>query len=228
MHLIIAAGKKDLLSYRRRSGIVIAGMFVLVVPILAVVTGMQKISSQESVAAILFYAIYGSLYAAITTVMMTVRFWEERASRTLETYLSLPWGVRSGFLGKLAFPVTAAAVVSLAANLMITFTLALISRAWGTWLLLGILVQILLVAISLSVGVLIGYAMWMLSENAAKLVQVSILGVAGFGFAGLFTGGVPNISTALGTLGGLAVILGGAAGIAFVKLDVERIVLNES
>ena len=76
-------------------------------------------------------------------------------------------------------------------------------------------------------AILVGYAMWMMSENAAKWAQMSVVGFYGGGMALPMLGGVAvSVSALVLVLALAAAVLGLLCFLALRKLSVERIVLN--
>lgn len=173
------------------------------------------------------WAMASLLFSSIIAVLSTLRFWEERGQGTLESFLALPYGIRSLFLSKLALPIAlgiAASTLFAALCLLRGITLGL-DPGW----------MIAFVAITAAVGVLmatefavlIGYAMWMMSETAAKWAQLSIMAFYGGALALPAVGLTFPLSVLVLVVVVTVAILALLCVAALRRLRVERIVLRD-
>lgn len=163
-------------------------------------------------------ARYIPIVAGLATSVMSLKFWEERGQGTLDTLLALPASARHIFLAKTSFSSAVGVALSLIA-LACTALLAMLRDSPVDWsCLLAIPVVI---AVTFGACNIVGYVMWSLSEQAAKLAQLGMLVVLGAGFASAFGGGLNIVAL---TVISMAIL--GVGLICVIAVDAERIVLN--
>lgn len=198
--------------------------FAFVLP--AMMLGKAVSAAEGSPAESVSWSLFSILFSAMVGMLSTVRFWEEKGYGTLESFLGLPYGVRSLFFSKLLVP------------FLIGFGLSCIFAAFNlywahaqgfesNWV-FSVVPTVLVFGWVLAVesAILVGYAMWMMSENAAKWAQMSVVGFYGGGLALPMLGVAVSVSVLVLVLALVAVVLALLCILALRKLSVERIVLN--
>lgn len=158
-------------------------------------------------------------------MLSTTRFGEERGYGTLESFLGLPYGVRSIFLSKLFVPSLVGFGIGC---IFAAFNLCWAHAQGFDSLWVFSVVPVFLVfgwVLAVESAILVGYAMWMMSENAAKWAQMFVVGLYGGGLALPMRGAV-SVSALVLVLALVAAVLGLLCFLALRKLSVERIVLN--
>ena len=215
-------------AYKEWRGLLAKGLagrlgFSFVLP--AMMLGKAVSAAESSPAESVSWSLFTMLFSAMVGMLSTVRFWEEKGYGTLESFLGLPYGVRSIFLSKLFVPS------------LVGFGLGCIFAAFNLYwahaqgfdsLWVFSVVSVFLVfgwILAVESAILVGYAMWMMSENAAKWAQMSVVGFYGGGLALPMRGAVSVSALAL-VLALAAVVLGLLCFLSLRKLSVERIVLN--
>lgn len=145
---------------------------------------------------------------------------------SLESLFALPYGVRSLFLAKLALPFLVGFFISCVFIVFNLLWLPSLGLGW-TWV-------VCMVAVTAVSGwvlafesvTLVGYAMWMMSETAAKWAQMVVMGFYGGAMALLILGVSVSIGALLSVLSAMVVLLGVLCFFALRALSTERIVLN--
>ena len=217
-------------AYKEWRGLLAKGVagrlgFAIVLP--AMMLGKAVSAAESSPAESVSWSLFAILFSAMVGMLSTTRFGEERGYGTLESFLGLPYGVRSLFLSKLIVP------------FLVSFGLGCIFAAFNlywahaqgfesNWV-LSVVPTVLVFGWVLAVesALLVGYAMWVMSENAAKWAQMSVVGFYGGGLALPMIGGVAvSVSALVLFLALAAVVLGLLCFLSLRKLSVERIVLN--
>lgn len=163
-------------------------------------------------------ARYIPIVAGLATSIMSLKFWEERGQGTLDTLLALPASARHIFLAKTSFSSAVGVALSLIA-LACTALLAMLGERPVDWTYL--LAIPVVIAVTFGACNVVGYVMWSLSEQAAKVAQLGMFVVLGAGFASAFGGGL--------SIAAMAVISTGIFGVGLIcviAVNAERIVLN--
>ncbi|WP_165444753.1 ABC transporter permease [[Pseudopropionibacterium] massiliense] len=217
-------------AYKEWRGLLAKGLagrlgFAFLFP--AMMLGKAVSAAESSPAESVSWSLFAILFSAMVGMLSTTRFGEERGYGTLESFLGLPYGVRSLFLSKLLVPF----LVSFGLGCIFAVFNLCWAHAQGfesNWV-LSVVPAVLVFGWVLAVesAILVGYAMWMMSENAAKWAQMSVVGFYGGGMALPMLGGVAvSVSALVLVLALAAAVLGLLCFLALRKLSVERIVLN--
>lgn len=163
-------------------------------------------------------ARYIPAVVGLATSLMSLKFWEERGQGTLDTLLSLPASTRSIFLAKSSFSAMVGLVFSfIAAIATMTFDVVVFRTLnWTVFTVIPIVA-----ALSFGACVIVGFVMWSLSIQAAKVAQMAIFVLLGVGFASAFSGGVGFLPLII-----ISVVLLLFGIICICAVRTERIVLN--
>lgn len=171
---------------------------------------------------------YTAALVSAATTLSTLRFWQEKSGKTLDTLLALPFSLRSTFLAKASFPAGLGVAAGLLAALMINMTLIIFLHGPLVSPLLLLAFTTALCVVNSALGIINGYAMWAMSESAAKIVQIMTMGlfVAAFASIAVFDPKTFGLSAMLGSgiVGGLLVLV---ALVLLVRIRPEQIVLNQ-
>lgn len=163
-------------------------------------------------------ARYIPVIVGLATSLMSLKFWEERGQGTLDTLLSLPASTRCIFLAKSSFSAIVGLVFGFGA-VVSTLVFDIILHRSVSW---SVLIAVPIVAaLSLSACIIVGYVMWSLSVQAAKVAQTAIFILLGVGFASAFAGGV-----GFAPLIAISVVLLFFGIVCVLAVNTERIVLN--
>ena len=182
-------------AYKEWRGLLAKGLvlklgFAFVLP--AMMLGKAVSAAESSPAESVSWSLFAVLFSAMVGMLSTVRFWEEKGYGTLESFLGLPYGVRSIFLSKLFVPS------------LVGFGIGCIFAAFNLYwahaqgfdsLWVFSVVPVFLVfgwVLAVESAILVGYAMWMMSENAAKWAQMFVVGLYGGGLALPMRGPCPS------------------------------------
>jgi len=133
-------------------------------------------------------SIYISGLISYLAFIYTLKFWEEKNNRTLDSLFATPLSIRMIILGKVLASVAFSEVVNLTAFtlLNIFFYLYIGSNILS--------IQTILVSISIPLlfntpfGIINGYSMWCLSTGFAKIVQLVSMGIIFGTLASIWSG----------------------------------------
>lgn len=173
-----------------------------------------------------FWAMASLLFSPAVAVLSTLRFWEERGQGTLESFLALPYGIRSLFLSKLALPIA----LGIAASTLFATLCLLRGITLGLdpgWVIAFVAITAVAgVLMATEFAVLVGYAMWMMSETTAKWAQLSIMAFYGGALALPAVGRSFPLSVLVLLVVVTVAVLALLCLTALRRLRVERIVLR--
>lgn len=218
---------KELCAIKQRiKGILISLTFAA---FLVFSTAMYKIllASRGNIQGGAFYVAGVMMFAGF---IFTLKLWEERALKTIESLLSTPLSVRSVMIGK----ITASLLFGIGISLISVILFNIISGAWAglkiPWpkiILIGLTPALFIFPI----GLINGYAMWCLSKGSATVCQLLSMaiffGAISTGWIGIKGPQILQVPTHFTfAMCGLLVILwlGGILSLALV--DTEKIILN--
>ena len=133
-------------------------------------------------------SIYVSGLISYMALIYTLRFWEEKSTRTIDSLFATPLSVRQIMVGKVLASVAFSIGVSLTSLLLFSLFFALFSST-------NILsIQTILITISIPIlfnipyGIVNGYTMWCLKTGMAKIVQLISFGIFFGSFASIWSG----------------------------------------
>ena len=173
-----------------------------------------------------FWAACSLLFSPAVAMLSNLRFWEERGQGTLESFLALPYGVRSLFLSKLVLPIALGTAAStLFATLCLLRGIALGMNP--SWVIAFVAItSVGGIVMATEFAVLVGYAMWMMSETTAKWAQLSIMAFYGGALALPAVGRSFPLSVLVLLVVVTVAVLALLCLTALRRLRVERIVLR--
>lgn len=215
-------------AQHRKKQIIVNSVCIFIFITLVAVVKLLSLKTTTNITDIM--AVNMVIYIAVTGTYMgllaLLRFWQEKSNRTIETLLSLPFGVISIMIAKSVVPI----ILGTCIGLLDAFVATIVMSVLYNKLILSVAMFLVPIVFGIFVGIpycfINAYSMWCASITYSKLMQ----GVSSIAYVVLIAVIFINYNISWITI---LEIICGCAGILFIlslyfmyHVNKEKIVLN--